>query len=380
MAFQPLPAYNVGNALNFDPLNQAAQSWGETTRRNALANYQAGQDAIQNNRQNALLGIQQQQAQRAQTSFNQEQQDRAHKALAATFQAIGQEPDPSRRAALYNQVRGRVKGFDQDVAAAGGDPNDMAGTMRLVMANAQGYQDPLARRKAEAEIANTQAQTGYYQSQSSNKDATARYKTVDNRLVRINDDGSATEVYRAQSGAADPAVGRNISGGLDRLATIPNEVGNSTFESSVGPLQGGDSYFFSPLARVWGSITNVAGDKSTTEVRNRISGDTEALAASIKPLIRKPGEGTWTDADQARLVSIVGNLATARNANEYARAIEGVRQRIMSNFGIQLPEIGGGRAAPGAGPTPGPQGSITPQRKQLAGKSYVQVDGQWYEE
>lgn len=144
MAFSQLPAYNVGNALNFDPLNQAANNWGETTRRNALADYQAGQDAIQNKRQNALLGIQQAQESRAQKSFNQEQQDRAHKALAATFQAIGQEADPTRRAALYNQVRGRVKGFDEDIAGAGGDPNDMDGTMRLVTARALGYQPPKA--------------------------------------------------------------------------------------------------------------------------------------------------------------------------------------------------------------------------------------------
>lgn len=348
MAFGQLPAYQYPrNALvDFSPVNEAVSGYRNALNENADV-------AAQQKHQNALLGIQQAQESRAQTSFNQEQQDRAHKALAATFQAIGQEADPTRRAALYNQVRGRVKGFDEDIAGAGGDPNDMDGTMRLVAAKAQGYQDPLARRKAEAEIANTQAQTGYYNSQANNKDATARYKTVDNRLVRINDDGTATEVYRAQSGAADPTVARNISGGLERLRTVPQEFGNSTFESAVGPLEGGDSYFFSPLARVWGSITNVGGNRSTTEVRNRIAGDTEALAASIKPLIRKPGEGTWTDADQARLVAIVGNLASARDANEYQRALEGVRQRVMQNFGIQLPEMGGGQPNPSAQPRAG---------------------------
>ena len=37
-------------------------------------------------------------------------------------------------------------------------------------------------------------------------------------------------------------------------------------------------------------------DVITAAVRNRIKGDTEALAAAIKPLIRAPGEGAWTDA------------------------------------------------------------------------------------
>lgn len=142
MAFSMLPAYNPGNALNFEPLSSAVGDYKNAQAQNALMGYRQEQDAIQNKRQNALMGIQQNQESRAQTTFSQEQQDRAHKALAATFQAIGQEADPARRTALYNQVRGRVKGFDDDVAAAGGDPNDMENTMRLVTAQALGYQTP----------------------------------------------------------------------------------------------------------------------------------------------------------------------------------------------------------------------------------------------
>lgn len=360
MAFSNLPAYQPGNALNFEPLSNAVGDYKNAQTQNALLAYKQSQDAIQNKRQNALLGMQQQAAQREQTTFNQGQQDRAHKALAATVQAISQAP-PEQQGQMWQTLRGHVKDFDTDLQAAGVDPNDHVAASRFIISRAQGYQDPLARRKAEADIANTQAQTGYYQSQSSNKDASARYKTVDNRLVRINDDGTATEVYRAQSGATDPTVARNISGGLERLRSVPEDAGASTFERSVGPLQGGDSYFFSPVARVWGSIWNAAADKSTTEVRNRIAGDTEALAASIKPLIRKPGEGTWTDADQARLVAIVGNLATSRNKDEYLRALDGVRQRVMQNFGINLPELGGSSPAQQrpSSAQPAPQGDLS---------------------
>ncbi len=145
-----------------------------------------------------------------------------------------------------------------------------------------------------------------------------------------------------------------ISGGLNRLATVPTDVGTQSFEYATGPLQGTeDSAWFNPgppLARAWGSIANAAFGNSTatTSVRNRIAGDVEALAAVIKPLIRKPGEGPWTDSDQRRLVSVVGSLAESNNVEDYRRNLENVRQRIMSNFGIQLPPI----AFPGDGQGP----------------------------
>jgi hypothetical protein len=145
MAFGQLPAYQYPqNALlNFEPVNSAVTGYRNALNQQTGFDYQKGQDAVQNKRQNALLGLQQQQGAREQTTFNQGQQDRAHKALAATFQAIGQEP-PERRAQLYSQVRGRVKDFDNDVISAGGDPNDMESTMRMVTAQALGYQTPAA--------------------------------------------------------------------------------------------------------------------------------------------------------------------------------------------------------------------------------------------
>jgi hypothetical protein len=170
--YYPLPQYNPGNALNFEPLSNAVSGFKEAQSRNALLQYQQQRDQVSDQRQNALLRMQQNQESRAQTTFTQEQQDRAHKALAATFQAIGQEPDPSRRAALYNQVRGRVKDFDQDIIGAGGDPNDMEGTMRLVTARAVGYQKP----------------------------KTPEVKEVNGRLVAVSPDASsAREIYAAPS-------------------------------------------------------------------------------------------------------------------------------------------------------------------------------------
>jgi hypothetical protein len=205
----------------------------------------------------------------------------------------------------------------------------------------------------------------------------SEYKTVNRTLVRINPDGTATPVYsapapdgdgeKAPSGyefAADPQTGQrvlraipggpaykppagtdpgivnNLAAGINRLAAVPSDVGESEFTSATGALQGSpDGYVLAPLARAWGSVTNMAGGHSTTEVRNRINGDSLALAAAIKPLVRKPGEGVWTDKDQELLNSIVGNLAQANNVEEYYRGLEAVRERVKANFAVDLPPI-----------------------------------------
>lgn len=134
-------------------------------------------------------------------------------------------------------------------------------------------------------------------------------------------------------------AGPKIAEGLRNLAKAPETYGDS-FESAVGPWQGSnpDSIVSAPfvnIARGAGALFN-KGKFSPTEVRANIAGSTEALAAAIKPLIRSPGEGVWTDADQARLVAVVGDLATASNAEEYYRRLNDVRDRIKANFGLDI--------------------------------------------
>jgi len=139
--------------------------------------------------------------------------------------------------------------------------------------------------------------------------------------------------------ANDPdRVGQGIAGGLNSMARIPKEFG-PTLGRAIGPVRGQESGVLPAIGKVIGSIHNMAGDRNTSEARARIAGDTEALAAQIKPLIRKPGEGTWSDADQARLNALVGNLATSRDVGEYKRNLEAVRQRLIDNFGVKLPPI-----------------------------------------
>lgn len=171
-------------------------------------------------------------------------------------------------------------------------------------------------------------------------------KEVNGKLVQIRPDGRVNEIYDGSKASIDDTA-RNIIGGINNLARIPEQHNN--FEGAVGMWEG------DPNSKL-GAVGRFFGGSNGAEVRSQIDASASTLAASIKPLIRKPGEGAWSDVDQQKLDSIVGNLTHANDAKEYRRRLEGVRQRVMDNFGIQLPEIGQQRQTkPGA-----PQGKPDP--------------------
>lgn len=159
------------------------------------------------------------------------------------------------------------------------------------------------------------------------------------------------------------AIQPRITGGLQELASLPERYGGDSgvFGSAVGSFQGPEpSWTGNPLgslARAWGSISSnwATGNNAQAppaEVRRLIEGATTTLAMVIKPLIRGAAEGPWTDNDQAKLDSIMGNLTSANDVAGYRRELEAVRSRIRANFGIDLPPIafpGGGQQAPGGG-------------------------------
>lgn len=139
-------------------------------------------------------------------------------------------------------------------------------------------------------------------------------------------------------------TGQKIAEGLQNLNLMTEQYNDPAFLNSLGPIQGStpDGLIDSALinsARLYGEIGNwyEGGNATPNEVRNNIVGATEALAAAIKPLIRGPGEGVWTDADQARLVSIVGDLSQSRNKEEFRRRLNAVRDRVQANFGLEIP-------------------------------------------
>jgi hypothetical protein len=162
--------------------------------------------------------------------------------------------------------------------------------------------------------------------------------------------GKARGSSLGQQAAARTAA-PNIAGGLDELAALPERYGGNwgTFGSSIGPVRGDPNHtWLDPRLLLshawesaWTSMPWVAGPpgSSPSEVRRAIEGATNTLATILKPLIRQPGEGMFSDKDQAMLNSIIGNLTQAWDEPSYRRELENVRQRIMANFGIQLPEI-----------------------------------------
>jgi hypothetical protein len=136
-----------------------------------------------------------------------------------------------------------------------------------------------------------------------------------------------------------------IAAGLQNLNKLTDKYDDPSFNNAVGPFQGSTpdggmlTAPFANIARGFGELSNsVEGGKSSpTEVRSEIASNTEAIAGAIKPLIRGPGEGPWTDADQARLVAIVGDLATSRDKPEFRRRLVNVKDALKSNFDLDIP-------------------------------------------
>lgn len=136
---------------------------------------------------------------------------------------------------------------------------------------------------------------------------------------------------------------KGIMRGLSNLNRATTDYNDAAFTNALGPIQGAEPGWlgtpFTAVARGFGEAANAVegGNATPNEVRNSINGSTEALAAAIKPLIRAPGEGPWTDADQARLVAIVGDLAQSSTKDEYRRRLNGVADRVRTNFNLDIP-------------------------------------------
>lgn len=147
---------------------------------------------------------------------------------------------------------------------------------------------------------------------------------------------------------------KGIMSGLSNLNRATTDYNDAAFTNALGPIQGAEPGWlgtpFTAVARGFGEAANAyeGGNATPNEVRNSINGSTEALAAAIKPLIRAPGEGPWTDADQARLVAIVGDLAQSSTKDEYRRRLNGVADRVRTNFNLDIPFDAFGTSPPQA--------------------------------
>jgi len=246
---------------------------------------------------------------------------------AGVAQLILGDADPASASAKWQRLIESDPRWRAALTQYGIDPSDYQSGARFLIAEARGYQEPsgLAARTGQA------AELGLQPGTPEHTMFMAHGKIPDKYFDQHNKPRTNEEV----------AV--QAAGGLRNLLDMVDKYDDASFESALGPLQGAEtsSLLKAPLvgtARILGEVGNmVRGGKSApSEVRSDIKGATEALAAAIKPLIRGPGEGAWTDADQARLVSVVGDLAEARNKAEFRRRLNAVRDRLNNTFGMSI--------------------------------------------
>jgi GH24 family phage-related lysozyme (muramidase) len=165
------------------------------------------------------------------------------------------------------------------------------------------------------------------------------------------DERAKAESKRTSGETERQAVARRAGDLLSDVAGIPNQFGKIATERAIGPLSAtqptGTGYIEQavnlPLqmgARAYGEL-NAAyqGGAAPTEVRDTIEQKMLAIATLTKPLVRAAGEGAWSDADQANLERLTGNVARARTVDEYNRRISEVKSTLEKAFGVTIPEI-----------------------------------------
>jgi hypothetical protein len=281
--------------------------------------------------------------------------------------AILNDSDQARAAANWQKMVQASPQFAEQLQRYGQDPSDWRSGARFIAAEAGMLPEEQADQRKVMEVNGRLVRVGssglgevvYEPPETKQAPKQDKLYTVGKTLVdregKVIYDGNQSTQAAEQAG---------IQGGIDQLAAVPQDY--KGLENAIGTFQGDDSgYFLAPISRVFGSIAaGLEGADSPSQIRRKIRGDTEALATAIKPLIRKPGEGTWTDADQARLVSIVGDLQLANTKEEYLKGVNDVVRRLNANFNLNLKPVETQPSRPRA-------------RNRQTGEIIEYIDGQW---
>jgi len=375
---------NVGNFIN--PLMAGIQR-GDTLRQQGFQNERALTAE-------ARQGEQLQLAKNADTRAGEDQafqrDDRMRKQVGGLALAVINDPDKARAATNWQKWVTAHPQLGETLTKHGQNPADWYSSASFIAAQAGVMPDPLERERGTlqnkvlrrqleqplddgSKIIEVNGQIVRVPRQGDGvsvysappKPTPPQIKEVNGKLVSVSPDGkTATEIY----GGSEAEVGAKIIGSLNELGTIPQRY--DSFNDAVGSFQGGDIPIVSNLARGVGSVASTFSKTSPSEVRRAIDGTSETLASTIKALIRKPGEGTWTDADQKRLDYIIGDLKKANNVKEYDRGLEEVRRRVEASFGIKLPPL----SLPARDKV---QGKLSDDQPPMAGAKKA-GDGKWY--
>jgi hypothetical protein len=162
-----------------------------------------------------------------------------------------------------------------------------------------------------------------------------------------------TQVNQQQVKQQTDKVAQQFAGGIERLRGLPKEFGRAPFERALGPLSADDATTSGGGA--WGTgislsgglqqlargkaelMAEYEGGATPTEVRDRLNTTVKNIAAVMKPMVRKPGEGAWTDKDQENLEAQIGKLDRSRSLEEYMRRINDIEENMRKIFKVNIP-------------------------------------------
>jgi len=345
--YYQLPGYRVPeNAmLNFKPVNDAIDGMREAGNQNAMFAYQQKRDQATDQRQNAMLSLQQQAGARQQKQFDAQQEKEALSQLAGIYQSINAAPEADRPALyqrfqpFYDRLRPRFKDFDDDLRAAGIDPNDHAQVSQIITGMAAGYQNPLETQKTQAEIGLKNAQAGYYNERPRTAAGGATTALVD-RLMQENPDMSLEEaitiakrgggVMAVDTGRGTALVDRNKA---TDVRVIPKDLAGAEREKAIGKSEG-----------------ELVGSLPKLEMGFKVFADkSDRLVNVIDRAITRVGPNTtgW------------GGLLASLPATE-ARALQTDLDTIKANIGFE--EL---QAMRDASPTGGALGQVSEMENRL---------------
>jgi hypothetical protein len=171
------------------------------------------------------------------------------------------------------------------------------------------------------------------------------------KAARINSLNATAAVNAAKAPKSPEQAGAQFTGALEQLQRFPEEFGTQAFERGIGPWLAtsadegtnagipGAVLNFLPqqFARGMAEVnTALTGGAKPTEVRDRLETAALNLAAVMKPFVRKPGEGAWSDKDQANLEKQVGFLSRSRDIAEYNRRLQDIQTNVSKIFQVPV--------------------------------------------
>lgn len=315
--------------------------------------------------------------------------EQGFKTLAGLAQMVQEAPE-EHRPAMWQKVRALDKDADQALTSLGVDPNDHDAATKVIIARARGYQDPLARRKLEADTELAESHAQYYRQGGASSGP--------NKGYRINPDTGEYEYI--PGGPADPKViaEQSQARGRGRQFSV-NDVMKLTEEGEkYAEVKGFVTTFqdkFAGYSPYTGGLSMLAGRYGYGGDENQEAAQWWQRYDKYKNVVRNnqfgatltPGEqAEWEKADISPEMdpkTIKNNLAIQQSIVESAvkRQASALVQGkydpdvIQEAYGINLEELGIGRDVRGEQPLGrqgGPQqGAVPPEPRQGQ-------DGNWY--